>query len=104
MGSAYVFRELRATKISVTEREQREEKSAGMCLYCPRPLGRKKKGTKRGKCKNLICLNQQKKSCQSCISGVPRGGWGVQTSPPEILKALQNRAKLNPIVKTVKNC
>ena len=34
-------------------------------------------------------------------SGVPRGGgWGVQT-PPEILKALQNRAKLNPTVKTV---
>jgi len=24
-------------------------------------------------------------------------------SPPEILKALQNRAKLNPIVETVKN-
>jgi len=24
--------------------------------------------------------------------------------PPEIPKALQNRAKLNPIVKTVKNC
>jgi len=33
-----------------------------------------------------------------------RGGvWGVQI-PPEILKALQNCAKLNPIVKTVKNC
>ena len=31
------------------------------------------------------------------------GGWGVQP-PPEILMALQNRAKLNPIVKTVKNC
>ena len=31
-------------------------------------------------------------------------GLGVQTPPPEILKALQNRAKLNPIVKTVKNC
>ena len=32
-----------------------------------------------------------------------RGGvWGVQTPPPEIPKALQNRAKLNPIVKTVK--
>ena len=33
-----------------------------------------------------------------------RGGfWGVQTQPPpEILKALQNHAKLNPIVKTVK--
>ena len=30
---------------------------------------------------------------------------GVQIlPPPEILKALQNRAKLNPIVKTVKNC
>ena len=33
-------------------------------------------------------------------SGVPRGGvggvWGVQT-PPKILKALQNFAKLNPI-------
>ena len=27
-------------------------------------------------------------------------GWGVQT-PPQIPKALQNRAKLNPIVKTV---
>ena len=39
------------------------------------------------------------------ISGVPRGGWGVHIPPPpEILKALQNRAKLNPIVKTVKNC
>ena len=32
------------------------------------------------------------------------GVWGVQTTPPKIPKALQNRAKLNPIVKTVKNC
>jgi len=34
------------------------------------------------------------------------GGLGVQPPPPvtEIPKALQNRAKLNPIVKTVKNC
>ena len=31
------------------------------------------------------------------------GGWGVQT-PSEIPKALQNRAKLTPIVKTVKKC
>ena len=38
------------------------------------------------------------------ISGVPTGGWGVQTPLPEIPKALQNRAKLNPIVKNVKNC
>jgi len=40
-------------------------------------------------------------------SGVPRGWggiWGVQTPRPEILKALQNCAKLIPIVKTVKNC
>jgi len=29
---------------------------------------------------------------------------GGQTPPPEIPKALKNRAKLNPIVKTVKNC
>ena len=30
---------------------------------------------------------------------------GVKTPPPpEIPKALQNRAKLNPIVKIVKNC
>ena len=33
------------------------------------------------------------------------GGLGFQIPPlPEIPKALQNRAKLNPIVKTVKNC
>ena len=31
------------------------------------------------------------------------GIWGVQT-PSEIPKNFQNRAKLNPIVKTVKNC
>jgi len=31
------------------------------------------------------------------------GGVGGQ-SAPEIPKALQNRAKLNPIVKTVTNC
>jgi len=35
------------------------------------------------------------------------GGWGLEVSnphPPEIPKALQNRAKLNPSMKTVKNC
>jgi len=38
-------------------------------------------------------------------SGVPSGGFGVfNPLPPEIPKALQNHAKLNPIVKTVKNC
>ena len=35
-------------------------------------------------------------------NGVPRGY--QPPLPPEIPKALQNRAKLNPIVKTVKNC
>ena len=40
------------------------------------------------------------------ISDVPRGGCGLfkPPPPPEIAKALQNCAKLNPIVKTVKNC
>ena len=38
-------------------------------------------------------------------SGVPRGGLGGGFNPPpEIQKALQNRAKLNRIVKTVKDC
>jgi len=35
------------------------------------------------------------------------GVWGAQPPPtptPEIPKVLQNCAKLNPIVKTVKNC
>ena len=32
------------------------------------------------------------------------GGWFGVFNPPEIPKALENRAKLNPIVKTVKNC
>jgi len=36
-------------------------------------------------------------------SGVPRGVWGGSNpSPPEIPKAILNRAKLNPIVKNVK--
>jgi len=32
------------------------------------------------------------------------GGWGVQTPPPRNSEGPKNRAKLNPIVKTVKNC
>ena len=40
------------------------------------------------------------------FSGLPTGeGGGLGVTPtPEIPKALQNRAKLNPIVKTVRNC
>jgi len=49
-------------------------------------------------------LNKQSKQCILLLSGVPGGVWGVQPPTPEIPKALQNRAKLNPIVKTVKNC
>jgi len=37
-------------------------------------------------------------------SGVPKGGGFGGFKPSEIPKALQNRAKLNPIVKNVKNC
>jgi len=38
-------------------------------------------------------------------SGVPKGGgFGGSTPPLEIPKAFQNLVKLNPIVKTVKNC
>jgi len=42
-------------------------------------------------------------------SGEPWGGFGgvqppTPPPPPEIPKALQNRAKLDPIVKNVKNC
>jgi len=42
----------------------------------------------------------------ACIRAVAyRGGvvWGVQTPPPEIPKALQNRAKLNLIWKLLKS-
>jgi len=38
---------------------------------------------------------------QWCTEG---GGFGGFKPPSEIPKALQNRAKLNSIVKTVKNC
>ena len=38
-------------------------------------------------------------------SGVPMGGLGGSNPPhTEIPKALQNRAELNPIMKTVKYC
>ena len=45
-------------------------------------------------------------SCGRFIISVEyRGGFGCSNLPlPEISKALQNHAKLNPIVKTVKNC
>jgi len=52
-------------------------------------------------------FNQEDKQCRyKANSGVPRGGLGGGSNtppPPEIPNALQNRAKLNQIVKTVKN-
>jgi len=54
-----------------------------------------KKGKGRVKCKKQVKLCDQWRT----------GGGGCSTPlPPEIPKALENRAKLNPIVKTVKNC
>ena len=51
--------------------------------------------------KNYTVINK----VTDVFSGVPPGGVGVFKPPyPETPKALQNRAKLNPIVKTVKNC
>ena len=41
---------------------------------------------------------------QRTTSGVPSVDLGGSNHPPEVTNALQNRAKLNPIVKTVKNC
>jgi len=40
------------------------------------------------------------------LYGASRGGGlgGIPPPPPQIPKALQNRAKLNPTVKTVQNC
>ena len=51
------------------------------------------------------CLSGKQNLQMHQYSGVPRGGeCGGGSNSPEILKALQNRAKLNPIVKIVKNC
>jgi len=45
------------------------------------------------------------KGLATSYSGVPRGaGGGGFQNPSEIPRALQKRAKLNMIVKTVKNC
>ena len=58
---------------------------------------------------SIMTLNLQGPQVSSQDKKIPvayRGGvWVVQTPPlPEIPNDLQNHAKLNPIVKTVKNC
>jgi len=46
----------------------------------------------------------QLQSLWSTIVAYRGGVEEFKPPPPEIPNALQNRAKLNPIVKTVKNC
>ena len=68
--------------------------------FCGKP--RTEKSTFRYVCK-WVCTG----ACVLWPCAVAyRGGWawGCWNPPPEIPKSLQNRAKLNPIVKTVKNC
>jgi len=48
------------------------------------------------------CLQTTLRDCE-CDQWRTEGG-GSTPPPPEIPKALQNRAKLNPIAKTVKKC
>ena len=47
------------------------------------------------------CVETAVKNCHYTVVHTG-GGFRVFKPPPEIPKALQNRAKLNPIVKTVK--
>ena len=49
-------------------------------------------------------MSQRLCGLSSLSSEAYRGEGGVQQPPAEIPKALQNGAKLNAIVKTVKNC
>jgi len=51
----------------------------------------------------FVCQKTTYMSNTYTNSGAPGGGLGgFNPPPPEIPKALQNRTKLNPIVKTVK--
>ena len=49
-------------------------------------------------------MDLQEVGCGGIDQWRTEGGSGFKIPLPEIPKALQNRAKLNPIVKTVKNC
>jgi len=56
---------------------------------------------------HLLCFSDKRVSYIGCNQWRTWGGvkhTHTHTHTPEIPKALQNRAKLNPIVKTVKNC
>jgi len=53
--------------------------------------------------RDVLIMNGPKMLLLTCDQWRTEGGVGVFKPPPEIPKALQNRAKLNPIVKTVKN-
>ena len=61
-------------------------------------------GPPRKEHKTTVAMVPQKWERRSALWQWRTEGVGVQPPPPpEIPKALQNRAKLNPIVKTVKN-
>jgi len=54
--------------------------------------------------KHMCVLRHCEQKMPVRSSGVPGGGGGSNPPSPKIPKALQNRVKLNPIVKTAKNC
>ena len=49
-------------------------------------------------------MESKERTQEHAIAVAYRGGGVEMFNPPQIPKALQNRAKFNPIVKTVKNC
>ena len=65
----------------------------------------KRKPKSHAKSTTAVCHNERGnvRSMQWRTGGGGFGGF-KPPPPPEILKAFQNRAKLNPFVKTVKNC
>jgi hypothetical protein len=69
-------------------------------------LTRFRKNLQQTNCMNISPIFYTLVSVCKDIAVAYRGGCGVfkPPSPSEIPKALQNRAKINPIVKTVKNC
>ena len=53
---------------------------------------------------NMQFINDTEEVPHNSIQWRTKGVFKPPLPPSEIPKALQNRAKLNPIVKTVKNC
>ena len=76
------------------------------CVFCYCCLEKLKKGSNAGH------FDNESRVAEKSVLGstrTPQDQWrtegvGGYNPPAEIPKAFQNRAKLNPIVKTVKNC